>query len=315
MIVVPPVALAALGLGYVLLFGSYQATASLTVESGGLGSIAGLAAQFGVNVPGGLGGTVRSLDFQVSALQSPELLERVASTTYRFPRTPGGNDSLTGTLYQLYGVKGDTPEEARWRMVKRLGARVQVGSDRLAQIITIRTKAPWPALAQQINRRMIDLLNEANTSQRQSQASAQRAFIQQRLAAAQEDLLGAESVYQRFLEQNRQYESSPRLTFEAARLQRRIDLRQQVYTTLAQSFEQASIEEVRDTPVITVLEPPELLYKRSRSPVVVGFTALIFGMACTITAAFLMEAYWVSELRTRASLKSVTWIVSRFRQT
>lgn len=315
LILVAPAALATLGVVYVLLFGSYQATSSFTVESGGtgLGSIAGLAAQFGVNVPGGLGVTGRSLDFQVNVLQSPEILERAASTSYTFPRSPTATDSITGTLYQLYGIKGDTPEEARWTIVKILGSRVEVGSDRLAQIITVRTKAPWPALAQQINRRMLDLLNEVNTSQRQSQASAQRRFIQQRLSAAQEELLGAELEFQRFLEQNRQYQSSPSLTFDASRLQRRIDLRQQVYVTLAQSLEQAAIEEVRDTPVITVLQPPELLYKRSRNPVMIGLAALVFGLVCTVTGAFLMESFWVSELHARGSLKSVAWVVSRFR--
>ena len=35
-------------------------------------------------------------------------------------------------------------------------------------------------------------------------------------------------------------------------------MRQEVVTSLTQSYEQARIEEVRNTPVITVLEPPEL---------------------------------------------------------
>ena len=49
----------------------------------------------------------------------------------------------------------------------------------------------------------------------------------------------------------------PELNFQQERLQRQVQLQQQLYTTLSQSFEQAKIEEVRDTPVITVVEPPE----------------------------------------------------------
>ena len=41
-------------------------------------------------------------------------------------------------------------------------------------------------------------------------------------------------------------------------LEREISLRQQVYATLMQSLEQARISEVRDTPVITVLQEPYL---------------------------------------------------------
>ena len=61
---------------------------------------------------------------------------------------------------------------------------------------------------------------------------------------------------QAFLQANRQWENSPDLTFQHDRLERDISLRQQVYTTLVQSFEQARITEVRDTPVITVLQAP-----------------------------------------------------------
>jgi uncharacterized protein involved in exopolysaccharide biosynthesis len=53
---------------------------------------------------------------------------------------------------------------------------------------------------------------------------------------------------QAFLQANRQWANSPDLTFQHDRLERDIALRQQVYTTLVQSFEQARISEVRDTP-------------------------------------------------------------------
>ncbi len=51
---------------------------------------------------------------------------------------------------------------------------------------------------------------------------------------------------------------SPELTFEQARLQRDVAMLQQVFTTLTQSYEEARIREVRDTPVITVVESPRL---------------------------------------------------------
>jgi len=62
---------------------------------------------------------------------------------------------------------------------------------------------------------------------------------------------------QSFLQRNR-VATSPDLVFDRERLQREITLRQQTYTTLLQSQEEARIREVRDTPVITVLEQPAL---------------------------------------------------------
>src|SRR5262249_435769 len=39
---------------------------------------------------------------------------------------------------------------------------------------------------------------------------------------------------------------------------REVSMRQAVYTTLVQSYEAARIDEVRNTPVITVMEPPDV---------------------------------------------------------
>lgn len=286
-----PAALAAAGLSYVLLFGSYMSQSTFTPEESGLGlgSLSGLAAQLGVSVPGGLDGQSRSLDFYVRVLQSPTVLAEIAATQYTFPSKKDGSDTLSGTLFELYGIKGDTEEERTWSMVKVLEPRISVGADRIARIVTIRTKAPWPVLSQQINRRMLDILEDLNTRQRQSQAATQRAFVQERMVHALADLTQAETDLQEFLERNRMYDASPKLRFDAARLERRIELRQQVHTTLAQAYEQASIEEVRDTPVITVLEAPELFFKRSRNPLVVSMTAIAFGLAVGCTMAFGLE--------------------------
>jgi uncharacterized protein involved in exopolysaccharide biosynthesis len=286
-----PLFLATAGLSYVTLFGSYMSQSSFTPEESGLGlgSLSGLAAQLGVSVPGGLDGQSRSLDFYVRVLQSPAVLTELAATQYTFPRRKDGSDTVSGTLFQLYGINGDNEAERTWTMVKTLEPRISVSVDRIARIVTIRTKAPWPALSQQINRRMLDLLEDLNTRQRQSQAATQRAFVQERLGQALADLTSAETDHQEFLERNRMYDASPKLTFEANRLQRRIELRQQVYVTLAQAYEQAAIEEVRDTPVLTVLEHPELFYKRSRNPLVVAAVALAFGLAISCTMALGLE--------------------------
>jgi uncharacterized protein involved in exopolysaccharide biosynthesis len=97
-----------------------------------------------------------------------------------------------------------------------------------------------------------------NLKSRQSQASQERRFTEQRLTQAQADKRQAEDELQAFLQRNRDFRSSPQLSFAYDRLADNVSLRQQLYTTLAQSYEQARIEEVRDTPVITIVEPPML---------------------------------------------------------
>jgi hypothetical protein len=71
------------------------------------------------------------------------------------------------------------------------------------------------------------------------------------------NILGIADKLRTFLQHNRQG-NSPELKFEQSRLEREVGPNQQVVTSLAQSYEEVRIREVRNTPVITVIEPPTL---------------------------------------------------------
>jgi uncharacterized protein involved in exopolysaccharide biosynthesis len=50
---------------------------------------------------------------------------------------------------------------------------------------------------------------------------------------------------------------------EEAKLKRTVDMAQQVYTQLRLQEEQAAVQEVRNTPTISVFDPPRVPVKRS----------------------------------------------------
>ena len=99
-------------------------------------------------------------------------------------------------------------------------------------------------------------VDDFNQRTRQGQAAVERKFVEGRLTVARAALREAEDRLGYFLRANRQIDNSPELVVNRDRMQRDLMLTQQVYTTLAQSYEEVRIREVRDTPVITVLEPP-----------------------------------------------------------
>ncbi|MDQ6717538.1 MAG: hypothetical protein M3Z17_04205, partial [Gemmatimonadota bacterium] len=101
-------------------------------------------------------------------------------------------------------------------------------------------------------------INTFYLDSRIEQAVTERRFTAARLAEVQADLRAAENRLLDFLQSNRDYLNSAQLTFQHTRLTREVDMRQQVYTALAQANEQARIEELRDTPTITILEHPQL---------------------------------------------------------
>jgi uncharacterized protein involved in exopolysaccharide biosynthesis len=114
-------------------------------------------------------------------------------------------------------------------------------------------------------------------------------FTEERLAAAQAALQEAERDLEQFLERNRSYEQSPALRFEYSRLQRRLDLRQSVYVALAQAHEQASIEAVRNTPVITVLDHPVGSAEKAKSLFGMLFLGGALGAVGGVGLAFVRE--------------------------
>jgi len=73
-------------------------------------------------------------------------------------------------------------------------------------------------------------------------------------------------------------------------LRRQLTLRQQVYTGLAQALEAARIEEVRNTPQITILTRPEGTADRPRLLRSILLGALLGGLLAVL-AAFGVE--WV----------------------
>jgi uncharacterized protein involved in exopolysaccharide biosynthesis len=121
-------------------------------------------------------------------------------------------------------------------------------------------------------------MQQFNLETRRSQAQAERVFLETRVGAARDELTQAEGKLQAFLQQNRQFENSPELQFEFDRLQRDVSMRQEVYTGLVQAFEEAKIREVRDTPVVTVIEHPVLPAQREpRGTFLKGLLGLILG--------------------------------------
>lgn len=274
------------------LFGSYTARSTFVPQSssGGLAGLIGLAAQFGTRLPGGLGqDPTESIDFYASVIRSPALLARVSLDTFSFAKSEKDSTVVRGTLAQLYGISGDTRQEELRNLIERLQNRVAASVNRVNGTVVVSVKAPWPGMAQAVNRRLLVALNEFNLLRRRESAKAQREFLEERTIAASVELRRSEDSLRTFSERNRTYSSDPALALEAARLSRAIEMRQAVYTTLLQSLEQSRLEEVRNTPLITVLDEPELYAKRSRSPVLMGAAAFAVSGGLAITAVFLLQ--------------------------
>lgn len=238
----------------------YTSTASFTPESRAVEAsrLSGLASQIGIQVPTGEAG--QSPQFYADLLVGRALLRETVLTKYELNEKSNRPDAQPGrgNLVDFLEVEAETRPLAVANAIDALRERISVSGDPETAVVELSVTTRWPELSQQVADRMLELVNDFNLERRQTQAAAEREFVENQVARAESALHAVEDSLQKFLEQNRRYENSPELRFEYERLQRRVRLRQQVYTSLSESYQQAKIEEVRNTPVITVVEPPEL---------------------------------------------------------
>jgi uncharacterized protein involved in exopolysaccharide biosynthesis len=216
-------------------------------------SLSGLAAQLGFTLPSTESG--QNPSFYADLLESNSILGSVVDSKFQY-QTPEG--PVTATLVEIYRSKGKNAALRRDATIRQLRSEVGATTAQKTGVVELEVTAQHPELARQVNQRLIDLVNEFNLRTRQSQAANEREFTERRLEEVRQELRATEDRLQAFLQRNRDYTNSPALTFQVERLQREVAMRQEVFTTLAQAYEQAKIEEVRDTPVITVVQVPEL---------------------------------------------------------
>lgn len=240
----------------------------------GLGQLASQLGLVGPRVSTG------SPQFYADLLRSREVLRDAVTTPYE---ALGGSN-----LLQYFGIRADATNRSILDAMRQLEGIYAVRTDRLTGVVHLNVHTKDQALSAALANRFIELLNDYNLKRRQSQARAERTFIEERLAQAEEQLSIAEDNLASFYGHNRRFQDSPELLAREARLQRQVTLRQQVYVTLSQNYEAARIDEVRNTPVITVLESPDgLVARRPRGTAVKVFVVVFLVF---VVSAFVVYA-------------------------
>jgi len=245
--------------------------------AGSLIGLAGLAGQFGVSPTTS---SSVSPDFFAQVLHSREIQRSILQS--EFPDHSGASRPLLDILE----VRGTTPEQRLQKGTRRLNQRLEIDVDRRTGVVSLSVEMPSPRLAADVANRMVELLNRFNLERRQSQSREERRFSGDRLATAERELRAAEQAHLAFLQRNRAYSESPLLTFEANRLSREVQLKQEIFLTLTKSYEQARISEVRDTPVLTVIDSavPPVLRTRPRRVIGTIIAGLLAGLVGVVVA-------------------------------
>jgi len=273
----------------------YQASASFVPNgaSDAGSQLSTIAAQLGLNVASGQPG--QSPQFYSELLVSRDILRAAVETNYAV-RTGRGVErgnlvhffGLDGPGQPASGAPGHTPVDLA---IKALRGSVGTHVSLETGVVQVTVATERPALSEAILARLIVLTQEFDLTKRRTQASARRRFAEERTAEARADLRDAQARLESFVAHNRQFQNSALQMLEQNKLQQELGLKQQVYAALSQTYEQARIDEVRNTPVITVLESPEgSAAPRSRGTVGRAIVGLVLGALLAAFIALLREA-------------------------
>jgi len=208
--------------------------------------IGGLASSMGL-LSGGGGGTVLAPKFYADLVTTDAILLQVIDTT----RTPYN-------YFKVYGMptKDRKPERARDYALDHLRRRIKVDLDARTAVITVKFAGRTPEFSVQVMHTLLDAVNRFNIQTLQTTARARTKFTEGRIAVMKDDVSVAETRLRDFLTQNRTYAQSPLLTLQQLQLRQDYSLKNEMLISLENSLEKARLDEVRDTPVLTILDQP-----------------------------------------------------------
>jgi uncharacterized protein involved in exopolysaccharide biosynthesis len=246
---------------------------------------ANLAGQVGLSLSSEVGTSPR---FFADVLRSREMMDRILQTRFADPH--GSTIADSSSLMDLLRIDGDNVlerlEEGRNTLSKKVTARV----DAETSIITLSVKTPNRDLSAAVANTFIQYLNEFNTKSRQLKAREQRAFVERRVDQSAEELQDAERELQSFYESNRSWQQSPQLLFREGKIRRRVELVQQIYAMLNLEYEKSRIEEVNDTPGITIIDTAVAMQQRSSPRYgLIAAMAIVLGTFIGLAVALGLE--------------------------
>jgi len=245
-----------------------------------------LASMIGINIAE-TGGTeiYRNLITSETVL-APVIYSRFLTT--EFP------DSVNLIEYFEVEEYGDEPAELRKRK-RFLDAKeilidnITTELDKKTKILTLKVTMPESKLSAEVANKIVSSLDQYLRKKTKFNAREQRIYLEKRIKQVKDSLFTAEERLRNFREKNRAIKNSPSLLLEQQRLLRDVDILQTVYAELNKHLELAKIEEVKDTPILNLVE-------YAREPVLKSgpqkLMILIFIMALSIVLSLIYVVYY-----------------------
>ena len=282
---------------------TYVSSAKIMSSSGGSSTsqLQGLAAQFGVAVPGGSEGAQWVYpEIVKSRTLAKSVLKRKFDTEKYGPQK---------SLLQILTYGDEEPTVS----IDTLEIH---GANALIDMIEIESQGSFynlsvstfePQFAADLCAVLIEELDRHQRAYKTEKVKETRLFIEGRIVDVQKELEEAEEALKDFVDRNRQIQGSPALLLEQQRLTREASVLTGVFTTLKQQLEMTKIDEVKESTLVQVLDPPEApLYRDKPKRKLSVLLSLILGFGFAVVVAFVKEYASNSDDEEKGKLREIT---------
>ncbi len=235
----------------------FVSTAKMLSAYGGtsnLSQAAGLASQFGLNLPNNSSEPrwVYTQIIKSRTIAKSMLLRKFDTKKF------GQNKSLLQILTYGNGKPGVSIDTLEIYAVNSLIGMIDFKEDISTGINTLNISTFEPKLSADIASALIEELDAHQRAYNNSKISQTREFVEERIIEVEKELNASEEELKNFRDQNRRLENSPALLLEQQRLLREVSVLTGVFTTLKQQLEMTKIEEVKESDYVIILDPPEI---------------------------------------------------------
>ena len=272
-----------------------------------MGGLAGLASQFGVNVPMESSFDLSSPSLYPELLNSRTFSEKVLEKEF-FIEQYGKKLSLLRIL--THGE--DEPKYGRDTLITQATAILNSEylsfiKDIKSPVSIIEVRASDPIFAKDLADVVLTELEALSRYYKTQKVNEKITFIEDRISSVEKDLKRSEKILKDFNERNRQI-SSPALQLEEERYERDVEVQKGIYLTLKQQLELAKIEEIQETSIFQVLDEPQIAIspsnKNIKTPLIL---ALMFGIGIGISLSFIRAYFHNNDIEERKKLRRVKY--------
>jgi len=256
--------------------------------AGKMGSLQQLASLAGVG-----GAIVSPSQLYPDILMSERVLKGVIYHKYRTESFP-----YEVNLIQFYKRDDEDSVYNYEQCLKDLRRDIiAIDVDRKTTIITLTVTTSQKQLSADIANQITAELDDYQRNFRQTNASEQRKFLEQRLVEVKDELARAEERLKEFQEKNRRTEQSPQLQLEQGRLSRDVELNSTLFIQLTSQYELAKLDEIKNTPVVQVLDAARVPSEKSRTGKRRIFVLGAAFLSFLFSSGWYVLLHWLNELR------------------